>query len=216
MEHVRHVVVRNFIFSAEDRVLRYDNLLPYAELNPPSHEVSATKSPFLVGPQRDTLKVQVIILPHQPYKNALQRLQTRTCWSWDDSGKCFGKVKVFRYCSMICLAYECAIKSWFSSPKDGGSKTNCWIKPRLSFTFLKTCILVNCWLTSLYKSTRLLSPDSNQVHTTTFTTLRYSTHFFLDKDCCHNHVAYSASTFSLGKPCLYNLGGHFARIISVQ
>lgn len=61
VEHVRHVVVRNFIFSGDERVLRYDNLLPYAELNTDTLTSPATqvKSPFLIGPYRDTLKVQV-------------------------------------------------------------------------------------------------------------------------------------------------------------
>lgn len=75
VEHVRHVVIKNFIFSQEEPVLRYDNLLPYSELNPDSFDPSAltSPSPFLVGPQRDTLKVQLIILPQRPYRDESRR-----------------------------------------------------------------------------------------------------------------------------------------------
>ena len=74
VEHVRSTTVRNFIFSPEEPVLRYDNLLTYSDINPdrfdcgPSSQTNNTPSPFLVGPKRDTLKVQLIILPQRPYK----------------------------------------------------------------------------------------------------------------------------------------------------
>jgi len=79
VEHVRHVVVKNFIFSQEEPVLRYDNLLSYSELNPDHFDRSdasacaTERSPFLVGPQRDTLKVQLIILPQRPYRDGQRR-----------------------------------------------------------------------------------------------------------------------------------------------
>lgn len=73
VEHVRSTTVRNFIFSQEEPVLRYDNLLPYSEINPDRFDSGQSQpygppSPFLVGPKRDTLKVQLIILPQRPYK----------------------------------------------------------------------------------------------------------------------------------------------------
>ena len=75
VEHVRHVVIKNFIFSQEEPVLRYDNLLSYSELNPDNFDPATptSPSPFLVGPQRDTLKVQLIILPQRPYRDGQRR-----------------------------------------------------------------------------------------------------------------------------------------------
>ncbi|KAK4008195.1 BTB/POZ domain-containing protein 17 [Daphnia magna] len=73
VEHVRSTTVRNFIFSPEEPVLRYENLLPYSDINPDRFDCGQTQpnsppSPFLVGPKRDTLKVQLIILPQRPYR----------------------------------------------------------------------------------------------------------------------------------------------------
>ena len=78
VEHVRSTTVRNFIFSQEEPVLRYDNLLPYSEINQDRLDSSQPQpfgppSPFLVGPRRDTLKVQLIILPQRPYNKRRER-----------------------------------------------------------------------------------------------------------------------------------------------
>lgn len=57
--HVKTVHVRTHYFSDEDRVLNIDSLLPYEELL-----LSSVKlSPHLIGLDRNTLSIQVIIAP---------------------------------------------------------------------------------------------------------------------------------------------------------
>lgn len=82
VEHVRSATMRNFIFSQEEPVLRYDNLLPYSEINPDQFTGEIDRSlgqpsPYLIGPQRDTLKIQLIILPQRPYRSSSQRPTSR-------------------------------------------------------------------------------------------------------------------------------------------
>jgi len=81
---VRSATIKNFIFSQEEPVLRYDNLLPYSEINPDQFASDlqrslAQPSPYLIGSQRDTLKIQLIILPQQPYRSTknVQRSSAR-------------------------------------------------------------------------------------------------------------------------------------------
>jgi len=59
INYVRTVHIRVQYFSQEENVLIIDNLLPYGEL-----ELSSVNlSPYLVGQQRDTLDLSVIIIP---------------------------------------------------------------------------------------------------------------------------------------------------------
>lgn len=61
--HIRTVHERTHYFSKQNRVLNIDNLLPYGEL-----EMSSIKlSPHLIGENRDTLNIQVIITPMGPH-----------------------------------------------------------------------------------------------------------------------------------------------------
>lgn len=63
ISHVRTVLERTHYFSKQHRVLNIDNLLPYGEL-----EMSSIKlSPHLIGDNRDTLRIQVIIAPMGPF-----------------------------------------------------------------------------------------------------------------------------------------------------
>lgn len=61
--HIRTVHVRTHYFSIANRVLNIDNLLPYDEL-----ELSSIKlSSHLIGKDRNTLSIQVIIAPMGPF-----------------------------------------------------------------------------------------------------------------------------------------------------
>ncbi len=66
---MRSATTRNFIFSQDEPVLRYDHLLPYNEINPEAGGQPTQPSPYMIGHQRDTLKIQIIILPQKPYRN---------------------------------------------------------------------------------------------------------------------------------------------------
>ena len=57
-EHVRKVVTRNFIFSEQDQVLNFDDLLDYDDLNNLKQ-----RSNFLSGVDRDTIQISVVIVP---------------------------------------------------------------------------------------------------------------------------------------------------------
>lgn len=57
--HVRTVHERTSYFSKQNRVLNIDHLLPYGEL-----EMSSIMlSPHLIGDNRNTLRIQVVIIP---------------------------------------------------------------------------------------------------------------------------------------------------------
>ena len=56
--HVRHSVCRNYIFSSNDEIVHFDDLVDYEDLNS-----LVTKSNFLTGPARNSFKIDVIIVP---------------------------------------------------------------------------------------------------------------------------------------------------------
>lgn len=61
VEHVMTVMRRCHHFSQDDKILNFDNLLEFDELN---HVVGNTSvSPYLVGKHRDVLKVHIVIAP---------------------------------------------------------------------------------------------------------------------------------------------------------
>lgn len=57
-EHVRLVKTRNYIFSSEDQIINFDDLVDYDELNDTKH-----RSHFLTGPNKDSFKVFIVITP---------------------------------------------------------------------------------------------------------------------------------------------------------
>lgn len=59
LEHVRRVVQKNFVFSDEERMLNINDLVPYEDLN----DLRAGRSPYLIGPNSDCLKLHVVITP---------------------------------------------------------------------------------------------------------------------------------------------------------
>jgi hypothetical protein len=65
VEHIRTVIVRNHHFGETDKVLNFDDLLSFDELNNPPGGLSSggTSSPYLVGRNRDILKLHIVIAP---------------------------------------------------------------------------------------------------------------------------------------------------------
>lgn len=65
VEHIRTVIERNHHFGETDKVLNFDDLLSFDELNnPPGGTASGgTNSPYLVGHNRDILKLHIVIAP---------------------------------------------------------------------------------------------------------------------------------------------------------
>ncbi|XP_014482683.1 PREDICTED: BTB/POZ domain-containing protein 17 [Dinoponera quadriceps] len=64
VEHIARVTEIIHRFSKKDRVLNLDDLLPFEELNPQQGSVSENAvSPFLVGPNKDMLKLHIVISP---------------------------------------------------------------------------------------------------------------------------------------------------------
>ena len=69
VEYVRSIRVKTFAFSPETPCFHFDDVIPFAELNPdlidyyPHLRRCLPPSRFLVGPQRDTPKIRVIFLP---------------------------------------------------------------------------------------------------------------------------------------------------------
>ena len=60
VEHVMEVKEKIHHFTNEDKVMNIDNLIPFAELNP-SASNHAHESPYLIGPNRNQLKLNVVI-----------------------------------------------------------------------------------------------------------------------------------------------------------
>jgi hypothetical protein len=56
--HIRHVRTANYIFSAHDQILNFDELLSFDELND-----IKLRSPYLSGVSQETLKILVTITP---------------------------------------------------------------------------------------------------------------------------------------------------------
>jgi len=57
-EHIRASVCRNYIFSKNDQIVHFDDMVDYDDLNN-----LITKSNFLTGPTRNSFKIHVIIVP---------------------------------------------------------------------------------------------------------------------------------------------------------
>ena len=56
--HIRHVRTANYIFSENDQILNFDDLLSFDELND-----IKVKSSYLSGINKDSLKIHVTITP---------------------------------------------------------------------------------------------------------------------------------------------------------
>ncbi|XP_014209003.1 BTB/POZ domain-containing protein 17 [Copidosoma floridanum] len=73
-DDVEHIVtVKEVVhrFDLNHRVLNLDNIIPFEDLNLKKDSIntsSATTSKYLVGPNKDTLKLHVIISPLNPFK----------------------------------------------------------------------------------------------------------------------------------------------------
>ncbi|KAJ9577328.1 hypothetical protein L9F63_006072, partial [Diploptera punctata] len=64
VEHIRTVIERNHHFGESDKVLNFDDLLSFDELNnPPGAANGGTSSPYLVGENRDVFKLHIVIAP---------------------------------------------------------------------------------------------------------------------------------------------------------
>ena len=57
-EHIRTSLCRNYIFSKNDQIVHFDDVVDYEDLNS-----CMTKSNFLTGPVRNSFLVHVIIVP---------------------------------------------------------------------------------------------------------------------------------------------------------
>ncbi|CAH1373990.1 hypothetical protein MTP99_015357 [Tenebrio molitor] len=60
VEHVMEVREKIHHFTADDKVMNIDSLIPFAELNPSASNHSH-ESPYLIGPNRNQLKLNVVI-----------------------------------------------------------------------------------------------------------------------------------------------------------
>lgn len=65
VEHIARVTEVIHRFNKTDRVLNLDDLLPFEELNPQQSARSLVNpvSPYLVGPNKDMLKLHIVISP---------------------------------------------------------------------------------------------------------------------------------------------------------
>ncbi|KAK6617539.1 hypothetical protein RUM44_005127 [Polyplax serrata] len=78
IEHIMFVYERNHHFSETERVLNLDDLLSFEQLNP--FMKSGTPSEFLVGPNRDALKIHIVIEPLNDILTAPKSDKPRYCW----------------------------------------------------------------------------------------------------------------------------------------
>lgn len=62
-EHVMEVIEKVHHFSSGNRILNVDDLIPFEELNPPFSINENQDSVYLVGPDRNQLKLILIITP---------------------------------------------------------------------------------------------------------------------------------------------------------
>ncbi|RWS28484.1 hypothetical protein B4U80_02881, partial [Leptotrombidium deliense] len=60
IEHVYSVYQREFVFTEKEKMLNINNLVPFEELNPLATNV---RSPYCIGPNNDTVKIQIVITP---------------------------------------------------------------------------------------------------------------------------------------------------------
>ncbi|ERL87020.1 hypothetical protein D910_04422 [Dendroctonus ponderosae] len=63
VEHVMEVIERVHHFSPQDKLLNIDDLIPFQELNTPVSLQPVHETPYLVGPSRDQLKLNIVIAP---------------------------------------------------------------------------------------------------------------------------------------------------------
>ncbi|KAJ8953749.1 hypothetical protein NQ318_015405 [Aromia moschata] len=63
VEHVMEVKEKIHHFTAQDKVMNIDDLIPFNELNTPAVNQGANDTPYLVGPNRDQLKLNLVIAP---------------------------------------------------------------------------------------------------------------------------------------------------------
>ncbi|CAH0553089.1 unnamed protein product [Brassicogethes aeneus] len=63
VEHVMEVKEKIFHFTDQDKVMNFDNLIPYEDLNKMATTSDNWVSPYLVGPNRDQLKLNLVIAP---------------------------------------------------------------------------------------------------------------------------------------------------------
>lgn len=71
-ENIMHVTERIHYFNSQDRVLNIDNVVPFEDLNPSAAGVGdRNSSPYLIGPQKDKLKINVVITPVMPVGGTL-------------------------------------------------------------------------------------------------------------------------------------------------
>lgn len=63
VEHVMEVRETVHHFSAHERTVNLDNLIPFEELNRPATSQEPNETLFLVGPNRDQLKLNLVIAP---------------------------------------------------------------------------------------------------------------------------------------------------------
>ena len=57
-EHVRKVASRNYVFTSEDQIVNFDDVIPYEELNDLKH-----RSRFLTGEDEHSLHIVVVATP---------------------------------------------------------------------------------------------------------------------------------------------------------
>lgn len=62
VEHIMEVKEKVHHFSWQDRVMNIDELIPFQELNKPATQQNY-ETPYLVGPSRDQLKLNIVIAP---------------------------------------------------------------------------------------------------------------------------------------------------------
>lgn len=62
VEHVMNVIERIHHFNINDKVMNVDDLIPFKELNPQTH-FGQHETVYLVGPERNQLKINLIISP---------------------------------------------------------------------------------------------------------------------------------------------------------
>lgn len=63
VEHVMEVIERIHHFTPQDKLLNIDDLIPFQELNTPASLQPVHETPYLVGPSRDQLKLNIVITP---------------------------------------------------------------------------------------------------------------------------------------------------------
>ncbi|KAG5899435.1 hypothetical protein JTB14_033626 [Gonioctena quinquepunctata] len=63
IEHVMEVREKIHHFTTQDKVVNIDDLIPFEELNPPAIMQGDRETLYLVGPNRDKLKLNLVIAP---------------------------------------------------------------------------------------------------------------------------------------------------------